>query len=229
MTALVHDKVKELLLFEIDKGYVEFLSGIADSHIRIIEGDVIKTCPSILKETGQPDLILGNLPYNAASAIILKMIEWEIYPRKAVFTVQNEMADRLCAIPGTKEYSSFSILAQVYFHIQKEGILHAGSFYPPPRVNSAIVVLTPSDLKNQVCQPHVFNRFLKALFISRRKTIRNQLPQAFSGAGIPFPGLDRCEQTLKSLGLDLSVRPEVIDTITMISLINTLTKCQSDP
>jgi 16S rRNA (adenine1518-N6/adenine1519-N6)-dimethyltransferase len=222
MTALLDGMTGELVLFEIDRGYVQWLREMTQGIVEIIEGDFIKTCQTFLLKGNSPDLVLGNLPYNAASAIILKMIELSIYPQRAVFTVQNEMADRICAIKGTKEYSSFSILTQICFDIRKEGKLQSGSFYPAPRVDSAIIVLTPSQRRKQITDEKRFSLFLKGLFMNRRKTIRNQLANAYRSAGLALPESVKLEGIFQSEGLHLGLRPEEIDVDTMIRLINKL-------
>ena len=118
MTSMALDRAGlagHLTVFEIDRGYIDFLSEQFGSHpgFRIVAGDMVKTWRTVAEETGKPDVIFGNLPYNSASAMITQLIEGDCLASRMVFTVQKEMGLRITAKPGSADYSSFSVFCQL--------------------------------------------------------------------------------------------------------------------
>ena len=182
MTELLLARTEHLTVFEIDYGLIRFLekqfSKIYNSegkkkHIRIVQGDFLKTWKKELDTNGAPDKIISNLPFSSASAFIFTMIK--NIPTKMVFTVQKELARRITAKINTKSYSSFSVLCQYACNTKLCGDLQSGSFFPRPEVTSTIIEITP---QNRAVSPPVekilFN-LVRGLFQSRRKTIRNNI------------------------------------------------------
>ena len=165
--------------------------------------------------------MLGNLPYNAASAIIADFIENDLLPERLVLTVQSEMGDRMTASCGSKNYSSFSILCQSAFDVKDCGVLNPGSFYPVPRVGSKIIMLTPhgkySDMKDSV----LFHHLMRDIFISRRKTIRNNLT-SMAGQRFQRFGKDALFQAFEEEGIDLTLRPERVSVESYIRISDRL-------
>jgi len=177
--ALTHkmvDQVISLTVFEIDHGFIRYLSEAFKERgeIELVEGDVVKTWKLWAAEHPRPDVIVGNLPYSSASAIIAGFIEHNYIPPKMVFTVQKEMGERISACPGTKNYSSFSMLCQFRCNVIDRGSLKPGSFYPSPEVISKIVELNPHK-KYPETDSRLFFLFISDLFLSRRKKILNNI------------------------------------------------------
>jgi 16S rRNA (adenine1518-N6/adenine1519-N6)-dimethyltransferase len=193
--------------FEIDPAYADILENWygPTGRFDLVRGDVIKTWKEQVPPTGLPP-ILGNLPYNAASAIIADLIESELDLSPMVVTVQKEMAERMLAKKNTKAYSSFSLLCQSAFRISSLGDLRAGSFFPPPRVDSTILKLEPIARAGDY-GVKTFSKLVRGLFTSRRKTIRNNLASAARALGIEKEELG---ELLEQQGIDLSLRPEAI-------------------
>ncbi|MCL2791563.1 MAG: 16S rRNA (adenine(1518)-N(6)/adenine(1519)-N(6))-dimethyltransferase RsmA [Spirochaetaceae bacterium] len=180
MTALILEKLKtgKLSVFEIDKGFIEILKEFFGSRIEVVEGDFVKTWKkykTLSKANSHPARIFGNLPYNSASAIIASLIEENCVPEKMVFTVQKEAAQRIAAKPGTKDYSSFSVLCQVACDIKIETDIKGGAFFPVPDVTSSLISMTPHSRYPIVKDKKEFSQFLRTLFKARRKTILNNL------------------------------------------------------
>ena len=178
MTALILEKLKtgKLSVFEIDRGFIEILKKFFDSRIEIVEGDFLKTWKKYKTiSVASPDRIFGNLPYNSASAIIASLIEENSVPEKMVFTVQKEAARRMAAKPGTKDYSSFSVLCQIACDIKIETDIKGGAFFPVPDVTSSIISMTPHNRYSAIKDRKAFSQFLRTLFKARRKTILNNL------------------------------------------------------
>jgi 16S rRNA (adenine1518-N6/adenine1519-N6)-dimethyltransferase len=165
-----------------------------------------------------PDRVLGNLPYNAASAIIADFIESGRLSELSVFTVQDEMGKRMTASPGTKDYSSFSVLCQTASTIKDGGRLSPGSFYPAPRVHSRIVVMRPSENCGRIENPEMFRLLVRSLFSSRRKTLSNNISAASRLKG--FPGEQRVRDAFSSEKIDLSRRAETVSPSEWVALVN---------
>jgi 16S rRNA (adenine1518-N6/adenine1519-N6)-dimethyltransferase len=173
--ALTHKLPTErLFLFEIDHGFIDFLSD--EFPCTIVEGDFRKTWKTAL-ESGTPDGIIGNLPYNVGSLMIAELIESGLRPKRFVFTVQDEVARRICAPIPDRNGSSFSYLCQLYCSTKYLGNIPGSAFYPKPEVRSAVVKLTP--LENPVaCDGSYASRVLRVLFLSRRKTMKNNIQRS---------------------------------------------------
>ena len=179
MTALILEKLGtgKLSVFEIDKGFIELLKKFFENRIEVVEGDFIKTWKKYKTSSKMPcpARIFGNLPYNSASIIIASLIEENSVPEKMVFTVQKEVAQRIAAKPGTKDYSSFSVLCQIACDIKIEIDIKGGAFFPVPDVTSSLISMTPHTKYSGIKDRKVFSQFLRTLFKARRKTILNNL------------------------------------------------------
>lgn len=222
MTGSILEKGADLTAFEIDPGYIEYLTmAFADRGLKLVQGDVLKTWEKHWKEKGAPDKILGNLPYNAASAIIGDLLESDKIPARMVFLVQSEMGDRMKAKCGTKNYSSFSVLCQYRCKIYEKGKLNAGSFYPAPRVASKIVSMEPNDDSVPLKDFPQFLKLVRGLFSSRRKTIRNNLSRMAS-QGFLSGRFDILEKAFQQEGVDLGDRPEQLPVERFVSLCNNI-------
>jgi 16S rRNA (adenine1518-N6/adenine1519-N6)-dimethyltransferase len=199
-----------LVLFEIDWKLVRFLRSRYENEadVRIVAGDVLATWRSEAETRGRPAKIVGNLPYRSASALLASLAEEEAGAGRMVYTVQRELAERLTAEPGNKEYSAFSVLCRTAFHIRLHGDLQPGSFYPAPRVVSTIVELSPRPDAVHGRPGRLLSAVVRGLFENRRKTLRNNL----MGGG-RFRGWDRpaLVAALEELGVDPRRRAETLD------------------
>jgi 16S rRNA (adenine1518-N6/adenine1519-N6)-dimethyltransferase len=180
MTETLINKTDNLTVFEIDKGLINYLKEYFREYsekgaFRIIEGDFLKTWKEEIRKNGIPDKIIGNLPYNSASAFILTLIENNSVPSRMVFTVQKELAQRITAEKNTKNYSSFSVLCQYACTTKYCGNISPGSFFPKPEVTSAVIEMIPNKKLLDPVSESIFLRIVKGLFQSRRKTIKNNI------------------------------------------------------
>lgn len=197
---------------------------------RLIEGDVLKTWPSVdssLKNNTAAGpgpvvglatfpcrelYLLGNLPYNIAAALLADFIEKERLFTRMVVTVQREVAARMAAKPGSSDYSSFSVLCASVYKVTLLQIIKSSSFYPQPRVDSQGVrfdLLTERKVLSKL-----FNPLVRSLFSSRRKTIRNTL-SAFAASvimGRGKSGNELAAEVLRNAGISGDRRPETLDT-----------------
>ena len=122
-------------------------------------------------------LVFGNLPYYLTTELILTALQRFPGMSKALFMVEDEVSERLLAKPGTKKYGTLSIATRLFGHWRYLRTVSRASFYPKPRITSALLTLTPNEddsHKPIACDPS-FHRFLTSLFQYRRKTLQNAL------------------------------------------------------
>ena len=217
MTSMALEKVGQnghLTVFEIDRGYIDFLTEQFGSHqgFRIVAGDMVKTWKAAAELSGKPDVIFGNLPYNSASAMITQLIEGDCLAPRMVFTVQKEMGLRITAKPGSADYSSFSVFCQLACDVAYQGDLKSGSFYPVPDVVSGIVTFTPKQDFREYATPQVL-KAIRDMFASRRKTLLNNLR--------PY-GIEKVQSVCQSLGIDVSTRAETLTPTQIATLAKSL-------
>ena len=195
---LLHTDASEIVLFEIDWKLIDYLRSRYSecARIRVVPGDFLKKWRQEAEDYGPPEKVVGNLPYRSAAAIIGSFIRHGTVPERMVFTVQKELADRITARPREKNYSSFSVLAQLCFRLERHGDIGAGSFYPRPEVTSTIIELCPQEFILPLEQQRLLMDLMQTVFRSRRKTIRNNLKGGRIGNGMPDRFiLEACEQS----------------------------------
>ena len=182
MTCEILERNANLTVFEIDRGFASLVSKYFEDYAKkekffLVEGDVLKTWKNHLEKTQIPDRFFGNLPYNIAATIIADTIENNVRFDRCVYTVQKEVAQRMTAKPGQSDYSSFSVLCQWAYDLQNVIDLSGGNFWPKPNVDSRAVLFTKKADFPSCENPSLFIRMQRALFSSRRKTVRNNLSQ----------------------------------------------------
>jgi len=163
----------KLEVVEIDRESVAYLRRRYGDDLRIHEGDFLQMdLARMFPEGGL--CIIGNFPYNISSQIFFKILDYHPLIPQVVGMVQKEVADRLAAPHGTKTYGILSVLLQLYYEVEKLFEVPPGVFYPPPKVQSAVV-----RLRHKAQTPPVdyerFKALVKAAFNQRRKTLRNSL------------------------------------------------------
>jgi 16S rRNA (adenine1518-N6/adenine1519-N6)-dimethyltransferase len=217
MTTGLLDRGARVTAFEIDPAFSGALRELFghNENFRLIEGDVLKTWPGAAASftpasTGActTPLLLGNLPYNIAAALLADFIEKKRYFSRIVVTVQKEVALRMAARPGTKAYSSFSVLCASVYRTVPLMVIKGASFYPPPRVDSQglrLELLPEKDRKNR---SRLFHPLVRALFASRRKTIRNNMIFFVSSCIVKVSGEDAVNETFRRCGLSGDLRAE---------------------
>ena len=124
--------------------------------------------------------LVANLPYNVATPLISNLLHWDLLPDMMVVTIQRELADRIMAVPSTKDYSSLSIWVQSLAEVEMIRELPPSVFWPPPKVNSAIIRISPQRARRDLIPDLGFyHRFVRSLFFHRRKFLRSVLNSAF--------------------------------------------------
>ena len=208
MTNTILERGADLTVFEIDRGFASLISQFFEDYtakktFHLVEGDVLKTWKGQLEKAGLPDRFFGNLPYNIAATIIADTIENNVRFDRCVFTVQKEVAQRMCAKPGSADYSSFSALCQWAYDVKPLLDLTGGNFWPKPNVDSRAVVFTKKSDFPCCKNPALFVKMQRALFSSRRKTVRNNLSQFLKNN-------DLAVSCLEKAGIDIMKRAEVL-------------------
>jgi 16S rRNA (adenine1518-N6/adenine1519-N6)-dimethyltransferase len=212
-------KSKQLVLFELDYGLVAILEDtFAETPaVTIVPGDFLQTWKKEYDSSGVPDKMVGNLPYSSGSTILITLIKNDCLCSKSVFTLQREMVERMTAHPGTKNYSLFTVICQTAFTVVSHGDIGSGAFYPRPQVVSRIVECIPNPLLREVRDRSVFFELVELAFLSRRKTVVNNL----LGKG-RFRTLsrERISSIFEESGLDPRGRAELIPPEKMVELAN---------
>ena len=180
--ALLYENVVAL---EIDRGLIPLLRYTLDGHknIKVINADVMKTdIPELLGDAFEKGgvSVCANLPYYITTPILLELLDSRLPFDSITVMIQSEVADRLCALPGTPNYGSVTAYLNYFGTCKKLLKVPAGKFLPPPKVDSAVVRI---DLyRDRPCKPRdekIFFRTMRAAFEQRRKTLPNALSAGF--------------------------------------------------
>jgi len=195
---------REIWLIEIDIGLAENLRQkyAALPHVHVIEGDVLDVDFTTLLPAGEAATVVANLPYNIATPLIAEMLKQAPLFRKMVVMVQREVADRLRAKPGSKDYSGLSVCTQFAATVRKGFIVGPGAFVPRPRVDSEVVVIEPhAKPPVEVNDATAFRKLVQTVFLQRRKQLINSLKAA----------TDHPAEILQQAGIDPRRRPETLN------------------
>jgi 16S rRNA (adenine1518-N6/adenine1519-N6)-dimethyltransferase len=200
-------RARRVVAFEIDRDLAGDLRQTAPANLEVIAGDFLDSQWILENHPGQPVRVAGNLPYNVASPILFKLVELfgaGIPLTDATVMLQREVADRLVAGPGSKQYGVLSVLIQLSADVQRLLALPAGAFRPAPKVQSALVRLTFRPPHTSPRNVELFSRLVQAIFTRRRKTLENAL--------MAFRTWDRAAiaDVLWHAGIDGRRRPETL-------------------
>ena len=176
LTELIFPKVKKMVVVEIDPLLIKHLSIRSDlDGLHIIHGDILLQDIEDLP-IEEPVRIIGNIPYNITSSIIFWLIEQLDFWDDAFIMMQKEVAQRLTANIGTKEYSRISVVVGAYLDMEMCFKIPPDVFIPKPKVESAIIRFTKKSSPIVPDNKYVkFNKIVKMAFSKRRKMLRNSL------------------------------------------------------
>jgi 16S rRNA (adenine1518-N6/adenine1519-N6)-dimethyltransferase len=193
LTVSLLERCQKLIAIEIDPALAAALRQkyAAEPRFTLLEQDVLT---ADLSAWG-PAVVCGNLPYYITSPIIEKVLSLGPLLLSAVFLVQKEVADRIAAAPGARDYGYFSVAVQARAGVERLFIVKPSSFKPPPKVDSAVIRLTPRPHPD-VTDIAGFLRFAALCFRHKRKTLLNNLRVAYPSSLLEAtPGLNlRAEQ-----------------------------------
>ena len=203
--ALLERGVNNFTLVEIDPKMVEHLQKTLPpyAHLNIIENNFLKLDSAVLPQGDKT--FLSNLPYIDAAEILLKTLDIPGF-KAAVFMFQREQAVRLTAQPGTRQYGALSVIFQAFARAKSVCRVSPGSFSPPPKVDSEVLLITPVEKKFFENAKHKenFKELVKTAFAYRRKTVLNGLTEVYG------KNKDSCAKILNTAGIKISARAEEV-------------------
>lgn len=208
-------KGSRVIAIERDHSLVPILKNKVFPNLTILECDVLQVNFKDLVQKKRAKIV-GNLPYAISSPLLFKVLRDKDLFSVCTFLLQKEVAQRLCAHPGTKKYAPLSILFQNYFVTRLHFHVPSSSFRPSPQVESTLV-----SLKRRLhpcyflSDQERFHRFLKGTFRSRRKKLLNNLKN------LHFPESD-IRKALNICGIDEGLRPEQVSLSQFVALFESL-------
>lgn len=202
-----------VIAVELDKKLPQVLEKTLAPYenVRIVQGDILKVDIGALVEG--PFKVVANLPYYITTPILMTLLERRLPAMKLVAMVQKEVAERMTAVPGGKEYGALSVAVQYYTQPRMVVAVPPRSFIPAPEVESAVVCCDVRDKPPVEADEALFFRVVKAAFAQRRKTLAN----ALKTTGLPLQTL---QAALERAGLDGKRRGETLSLAEFAAVAN---------
>jgi len=185
------------------------------TNVEIIEKNILRVdIHSLAKKLDHPLIVMGNLPYNISSQVLIQLIEARHHVNRAILMFQKELARRITASPGNKDYGRLTVMLSYCAEIKSIATIAASLFYPVPKIDSEVV-----EANFNISQPYpphdetILFQVIKAAFGNRRKTLNN----ALSTSGLPIdPQI--AQQALTAAGIDPGRRAETLDAAEFVAL-----------
>lgn len=211
LTRILAERAARVVAVELDEVLTEKLrvALAGEAKVEIVQADFLKSDFADLMRSHEQNLsatrakVVGNIPYYITSDILLRLFEHHELIESAVVMVQKEVADRLAAGPGSRDYGLLTVTAQLFTSVERLFTLPPGSFSPPPKVYSTVLRLriAPKAALLQV-ENQDFLNFCKIAFAQKRKTLLNNLRGRFGVPGV--------KQVLEQVGVAQDVRAEAL-------------------
>ncbi len=199
LTSKVLSRVNTLIAVEIDSRAAAFLRNKYPG-LKIIEQDFLKFNLASVTLPGSQLRIIGNIPYNLTSSIIFKLFRNRSIVKDSVLMVQYEVAQRMTAVKGTKDYGILSVLLKYFSETRMLFKVSPNAFYPKPNVTSAVVQIHLRNRNSTPEEDEIFISVVKASFGNRRKKLKNSLSNSI------FKDIN-----FNECGIDLSLRAEQLE------------------
>ena len=203
----------KLEVIEFDRDLIGPLAQLAEGvgELKIHQHDILKF--DFTKLASDRSLrIVGNLPYNISTPLLFHLLENASLIVDMHFMLQKEVVDRLAANPGNKNYGRLTVMIQYYCEVEPLFTVGPGAFNPPPKVESAIVRLTPKQQLLPLNNHEDFYKLVRQAFSQRRKTLRNTLKGMIT------------DDVFRQLDIDPSARAETLALESYVRLANTLSE-----
>jgi 16S rRNA (adenine1518-N6/adenine1519-N6)-dimethyltransferase len=238
LTALLAPRVAAVVTAEIDQRLYQLASEelFGLPNVTMVFGDALRNkshfSPALVAAVeghlaagaGRRFKLVANLPYSVATPVIANLLSSSIVPHSMTVTIQKELADRIVAPPGTKDYSALSVWIQSQCRVELVRTLPPSVFWPRPKVNSAIIhVEVDATLRERVGDLPYFHDFVRSLFFHRRKFLRGVLHSAVKDR-LDKPAIDA---VLAHLNLGGEARAEQLDVATIVKLSDEMRKALS--
>ncbi len=224
MTQYLCEQARQVAAVEIDKNLIPILADTLSEYqnVEVIQEDILKMDLNRLvqeKNHGNPIKVVANLPYYITTPIIMGLFESHVPIQSITVMVQREVADRIQACPGTKDYGALSLAVQYYAKTEIVANVPPNCFMPRPAVGSAVIRLVRyRERPVQVLDERKMFAIIRASFNQRRKTLVNGLNNA---AQLPY-SKDQITEALEEMGLPVNVRGEALTLEQFAKLSNLL-------
>jgi 16S rRNA (adenine1518-N6/adenine1519-N6)-dimethyltransferase len=223
ITQLLANRARQLIAVELDPALAARLQQqyANQQSVQVLQQDILKTDLSRLVQeaaSGPPGklAIVGNLPYYITSQILLHLFDHHRSIDRAVIMVQREVADRIAAQPGGRDYGLLTATTQLYARAQNLFTLPPSAFAPPPEVHSTVLRLNFTPRFAELCvEPAAFVAFLKHCFAQKRKTLANNLRAAGVDSAVVAAALSQSaiSPTIRAEALDLDSAARLFRTL----------------
>lgn len=208
LTFPLAEHLSQLTVVELDRDLISHLK-TQNKNLIVHNADALKFDFSALTSEPHSLRVAGNLPYNISTPLIFHLLKQSKKIKDMHFLLQKEVVDRLAADPGGKDYGRLSVMVQYVCKVENLFAVSPGSFSPPPKVDSAIVRLTPwAELPTKAKNHSQFSRIVQQAFSQRRKTLRRSLKTLVD------------EKQFIAAEIDSGLRPEQISVADFVSLSN---------
>jgi len=208
MTLALARQAKKVIAVEIDRQLVKILKERTAefSNITVIEGDILKISIEELYRQGQQQLkVVANLPYQISTPLLFRFIESKQFFSSLTLMLQREVAERMIAHPGGKEYGPLSIFTQSVSDLSIQFYIKPSAFFPPPKVESAVIRMAWKEIPlARLEEEGWFKKVVKGCFCYRRKRLVNALRHA----DLLLP--EDLEKRIEKIGIDSQRRPETL-------------------
>lgn len=224
MTQYLAENAREVVAVEIDRSLIPVLSDTLSSYdnVTVINDDILKVDLAALsaeKNGGRPMKVVANLPYYITTPIIMALLEGNVPLESITVMVQKEVAQRMAAGPGTKDYGALSLAVQFYAETYLAANVPPNCFMPRPNVGSAVIRLTKrKEPPVQVNSPELLFRIIRGAFNQRRKTLVNAVSNY---AELSF-SKEQVTEVLRGMGLSETIRGEALTLEQFADLANRL-------
>lgn len=211
LTLELLDRIGSLQAVEIDRDVIPQLAQAAASrgNLQLYQADALQFDYAQLVKK-QKIRIFGNLPYNIATPLIFRLLEYHEIIVDMHFMLQKEVAERIAALPGTAAYGPLSIMVQYHCQAEMLFFIRPGAFYPPPKVDSAFIRLIPRPPVLPAQDLRQLRRVVQQAFSQRRKMLHNSLKEILTA------------EELQQLGIDPNIRPEQLTVEDFVKISNIL-------
>jgi 16S rRNA (adenine1518-N6/adenine1519-N6)-dimethyltransferase len=221
MTQYLVEKPRPLKVVEIDRESVLYLNeNFPKLRENILGADFLRMDLQQVFD-GQQFVLTGNYPYDISSQIFFKMLDNRDLIPCCTGMIQHEVAVRMAAKPGNKQYGILSVLIQAWYDVEYLFTVEPSVFNPPPKVQSAVIRMTRNEVRQLGCDEQLFKRIVKTVFNQRRKMLRVSLKQL-----LPAEALSVLSDVLsgESSQLSLTLRPEQLTIPQFVVLTNEVEK-----
>jgi len=220
MTVALARQARKVIAVEIDPQLVEILGkkAVDSPNVEIVKGDILKIdLNQFLDREGAQIKVVANLPYQVSAPLLFRFIQSKEILSTLTLMLQKEVAERMTASLGGKEYGPLSIFIQRSWNLSIRFFVKPSAFFPPPEVESAVVHIVPKEKPLlELRDEEWFNQVVKGCFRYRRKTVINALKH--SGLSLP----QDLGRRIESIGIDPQRRPETLTVQEFAHLAETL-------